>query len=127
MGAFGDHALRTGLVVRRAKIVERAWALVAWEAVGPLDLVVDEAMPLGGPILRRHTTDTHRLASALRDGAALCFTERRKRAANPELNTCPCPASSVRRFVGNGPGVGEPCWQWRCNKSALTERQYDEL
>ena len=35
---FGDHALacpRTGLLARRAKIVERAWFRVAREAVGP--------------------------------------------------------------------------------------------
>ena len=76
--AFGDHALactRTGLIARRAKIVERAWVRVAREAVGPdgqvvpqqwlahttapnvrsddrrrLDLVVYGATPLGGAL-----------------------------------------------------------------------------
>ena len=38
MDAHGDHSLactRTGLVARRAKIVERAWVRVVGEAVGP--------------------------------------------------------------------------------------------
>ena len=37
MDEYGDHALacpRTGLLARRAKIVERAWVRVAREAVG---------------------------------------------------------------------------------------------
>ena len=78
VNAFGDHALactRTGLIARRAKIVERAWVRVAREAVGPhgqvvpqqwlahttapnvrsddrrrLDLVVYGATPLGGAL-----------------------------------------------------------------------------
>ena len=75
---FGDHALacpRTGLLVRRAKIVERAWVRVAREAVGAdgqvvpqqwlsnttapgvapddrrrLDLVIYGASPMGGAL-----------------------------------------------------------------------------
>ena len=42
---FGDHALacpRTGLLARRAKVVERAWVQVAWEAVGPESQVVPQ-------------------------------------------------------------------------------------
>jgi hypothetical protein len=76
--ALGDHALacpRTGLLARRAKVVERAWVRVAREAVGPegqvvpqqwlahttaagvasddrrrLDMVVYGATPLGGAL-----------------------------------------------------------------------------
>ena len=76
--AYGDHALacpRTGLLARRAKLVERAWCKVAREAVGPeehvvpqqwivnttapgiapddrrrLDLVIYGAAPLGGAL-----------------------------------------------------------------------------
>ena len=76
--AFGDHALacpRTGLLARRAKILERAWVRVAREAVGAdgqvipqqwlahttapnvdptdrrrLDLVIYGATPLGGAL-----------------------------------------------------------------------------
>ena len=43
--AFGDHALacpRTGLLARRAKVVERAWVRVAREAVGPEGQVVPQ-------------------------------------------------------------------------------------
>ena len=43
--AFGDHALacpRTGLLARRAKLVERAWCKVAREAVGPEGHVVPQ-------------------------------------------------------------------------------------
>ena len=75
---FGDHALacpRTGLLARRAKIVERAWVRVAREAVGAdgqvvpqqwlcattapgvapddrrrLDLVICGASPMGGAL-----------------------------------------------------------------------------
>ena len=42
---FGDHALacpRTGLLVRRAKIVERAWARAAGEGVGADGQVVSQ-------------------------------------------------------------------------------------
>ena len=76
--AVGDHAFacsRTGLLARRAKLVERAWCKVACEAVGPeghvvpqqwlvnttapgiapddrrrLDLVIYGATPLGGAL-----------------------------------------------------------------------------
>ena len=43
--AFGDHALacpRTGLLARRAKVVECAWVRVAREAVGPEGQVVPQ-------------------------------------------------------------------------------------
>ena len=43
--AFGDHALacpQTGLLARRAKVVERAWVRVAREAVGPEGQVVQQ-------------------------------------------------------------------------------------
>ena len=43
--AFGDHALacpRTGLLARRAKVVERAWVRVVREAVGPEGQVVPQ-------------------------------------------------------------------------------------
>ena len=43
--AFGDHALacpRTGLLARRAKLVERAWCKVAREGVGPEGHVVPQ-------------------------------------------------------------------------------------
>ena len=43
--AFGDHALacpRTGLLARRAKLVERAWCKVVREAVGPEGHVVPQ-------------------------------------------------------------------------------------
>ena len=46
--AYGDHALacpRTGLLARRAKIVERAWVRVAREAVGPDGQVVPQQWP----------------------------------------------------------------------------------
>ena len=99
MDALGDHALacnRTGLIARRAKIVERAWVRVAREAVGPegqvvpqqwlahttapnvrsddrrrLDLVVYGVTPLGGALymLRCRTcvaAVTHRPAATLR-------------------------------------------------------------
>ena len=117
MDALGDHALactRTGLIARRAKIVERAWVRVAREAVGPEGQVVPQQWlahttaprrptPPGprrlrsgasrrGPMLRCHTcvaAVTHRPAAAARDGAALRVAERRKRAAYPELNGGP--------------------------------------
>ena len=43
--AFGDQALpcpRTGLLARRAKVVEHAWVRVAWAAVGPEGQVVPQ-------------------------------------------------------------------------------------
>ena len=45
MGRFGDHALAcpcTGLLARRAKLVERAWVRVAREAVGSEGQVVPQ-------------------------------------------------------------------------------------
>ena len=45
MDPYGDHALacpRTGLLARRAKVVERAWVRVAREAVGPEGQVVPQ-------------------------------------------------------------------------------------
>ena len=76
---LGDHALacpRTGLLARRAKVVERAWLRVAREAVGPEGQVVPQQW-LG------HTTapgmrpeDRRRLDlvvyGATPDGGALC-------------------------------------------------------
>ena len=90
--AFGDHALscpRTGLLARRARLVERAWCKVAREAVGPeahmapqqwlvnttapgiapddrrpLDLVIYGAAPLGGALC----CDTTLVSPLTRDG-----------------------------------------------------------
>ena len=75
MDPLGDHALacsRTGLLARRAKVVERAWVRVARVVPQPwlahttatgvptedrrrLDLVVYGATANGGAVLRRNT------------------------------------------------------------------------
>ena len=92
----GDHALacpRTGLLARRAKVVERAWVRVAREAVGPegqvvpqqwlahttapgvppgdrrrLDLVIYGATPLGGALC----CDATLVSPLARDGTPHC-------------------------------------------------------
>ena len=111
---FGDHATachRTGLLARRAKLVELAWLRVAREAVGAEGRVI--AQPLLGDTnipgvscsdqrrldiahgvalcgdatlvapLNRRGQPTH--GSATRDGAALEAAERCKHRAYPEL------------------------------------------
>ena len=112
MDAFGDHALacpRTGLLARRAKVVERAWVRASqvvpqqWLAhttapgVQPqdrrrLDLVVYEATTRGGALccdatlVSPLTRTGHPQPCAVQvDGAALQVAERRKQAAYPEL------------------------------------------
>ena len=50
--AYGNHSLacpRTGLLARRAKVVERAWVRVAREAVGPEGHVVPQQWLVTGP------------------------------------------------------------------------------
>ena len=114
---FGDHALacpRTGLLARRAKIVERAWVRVAREAVGAdgqvvpqqwlcattapgvapddrrrLDLVIYGASPMGGALCCDATlvSPLTRTGPVADDGAMLRVAERRKRAAYPELTS----------------------------------------
>ena len=107
----GDHALacpRTGLLARRAKVVERAWVRVAREAVGAegqvvpqqwraedrrrLDLVIYGATPNGSVLCCDATlvspltrTGQPQPCAADVDGAALRTAERRKAATYPEL------------------------------------------
>ena len=107
----GDHALacpRTGLLARRAKVVERAWVRVAREAVGAegqvvpqqwraedrrrLDLVIYGATPNGSALCCDATlvspltrTGQPQPCAADVDGAALRTAERRKAATYPEL------------------------------------------
>eukprot|EP00439_Symbiodinium_sp_Y106_P083243 s600_g23.t1 len=115
---FGDHALacpRTGLLARRAKIVERAWVRVAHEAVGAdgqvvpqqwlsnttapgvapddrrrLDLVMYGASPMGGALCCDRTGQPQPCTAA-HDGAMLRVAERcktlRKRTTYPELSS----------------------------------------
>ena len=115
---LGDHALvcpRTGLLARRAKVIERAWVRVAREAVGaegqvvPQQWLVHTTAPgvRAEDRRRRHLrSDAQRLRAVLRDatlvspltrtgqpqpcaadvdGAALRTAERRKAATYPEL------------------------------------------
>ena len=100
----GDHALacsRTGLLARRAKVVERVWVRVAREAVGAEGQVVQQwlarttatsATANGGalccdatlvsPLTR--TGHPHPCTVEV-DGAALKVAERRKHSTYPEL------------------------------------------
>ena len=129
--AFGDHALactRTGLIARRAKIVERAWVRVTRDRMGKwspdsgwrtqqhltrsddrrrLDLVVYGATCLGGAlhVLRRHTRSAAH-------GAGLRVAERRKRAAYPEVNGGP------QQLVVLGSEVGGP---WNANAQLVRD------
>ena len=106
--AYGDHHAacpRTGLLARRAKPLEHAWARFAREAVGPegqvvpqqwlartsapgvdpsdrrrLDFVAYRASPLGETLC----CDVTLVSALTRDVAMLAVAERRKRAAYPE-------------------------------------------
>ena len=115
---FGNHALacpRTGLLARRAKIVERAWVRVARESVGAdgqvvpqqwlsnttapgvapddrrrLDLVMYGASHMGGALCCDRTGQPQPCTAA-HDGAMLRVAERRKtlrkRTTYPELSS----------------------------------------
>ena len=76
---FGDHALacpRTGLLARRAKIVERAWVRVAREAVGPEGQVAPQQLLARTTAPGVRTGDQRRLDlvvyGATSWGGALC-------------------------------------------------------
>ena len=76
---FGDHALacpRTGLLARRAKIVERAWVQVAREAVGSEGQVVPQQWLANTTAPQVGAQDRRRLDlvvyGALRSGGAQC-------------------------------------------------------
>ena len=114
MDALGDHALacpRSGLLARRARVVERAWVWIAREAVGPEGQVVPQQWlghtsapgvaaddrrrcdaTLVSPLTR---TGQPQPCAADTDGAALRVAERRKQAAYPELT-----GGGPQRFVG---------------------------
>ena len=77
---LGDHALacpRTGLLARRAKVVERAWIRVAREAVGPEGHIVPQpwlahtTAPRVEPTDRRRLDLAHLWGDAQRDRAVL--------------------------------------------------------
>ena len=64
---LGDHALacpRTGLLARRAKVVERAWIRVAREAVGPEGHIVPQPWLAHTTAPRVEPTDRRRLCLA---------------------------------------------------------------
>ena len=76
---LGDHALacpRTGLLARRAKVVERAWIRVAREAVGPEGHIVPQPWLAHTTAPRVEPTDRRRLDlliyGATPNGIALC-------------------------------------------------------
>ena len=128
--ALGDHALacpRTGLLARRAKIVERAWVRVAREAVGAegqvvpqqglahttapdvssddrkrLDLVVyGGALCCDATLVSPLTRTGHPQPCTVEvDGAMLKAAERRKRSTYPELGRGP------QRLVVLGSEIG---------------------
>ena len=145
---YGDHALacpRTGLLARRAKIVERAWVRVAREAVGSdgqqwlvrttapgvpaddrrrLDLVVYGATPRGGALCCDATlvsplahTGHPQPGAAETDGAVLRVAERRKRSTYPELSS-----GGPQELVVLGSEVGRLEWRGWPLRAAPTPR-----
>ena len=79
MDPLGDHALacsRTGLLARRAKVVERAWVRVAHEAVGAEGQVVPQQWLAHTTATGVPTEDRRRLDlvvyGATANGEALC-------------------------------------------------------
>ena len=110
---FGDHALacpRTGLLARRAKVVERAWVRVAREAVGADGQVVPQQR-LCNTNAPGVAPDAHGRGAVLRCDAGVAagpnpvsmlrVAERRKRAAYPELS-----AGGPQRLLMLGSEVG---------------------
>ena len=130
--AYGDHALacpRTGLLARRAKIVERAWVRVAREAVGLDGQVVPQqrlahTTALGVPSDDRRRLDLVVYGAAPRGGAMCCDAtvvspsgqgnhRRAPRSGSQSAKTQPGGAAAARRagFGGRRPPV--VVWPWQ--------------
>ena len=105
--AYGDHALacpRTGLLARRAKIVERAWVRVAREAVGPDGQVVPQqwlalTTAPGVPSDDRRRLDLVVYGAAPRGGAMCCdatLVSPLTRAGQPHTGTADTDGAALR-------------------------------
>ena len=123
---FGDHALacpRTGLLARRAKIVERAWVRVAREAMGSEGQVVPQQWLAHTTALHVGTQDRGRLDlvvyGALSSGGAQCCDATRSR----DRGTQPCAAAvdgavlrvAERKRAATQNSCGEGRKHWFCS------------